>query len=419
MGSGKTTIARVVKRTWDPTAPESVRFDPRDFLQKASHAHILMLDNQNTVPEWAADTLCRLVTGEADSKRRHYTDDEDFIVELKRAVLLNGINVPTDRGDVLDRSLVVELERIPDHERRTEEELWDLFEDEHPKLLGALFTMLSMTIAHKASLTLSRRPRLADWGEYAASVYEVLGWGADRFLEDWGEIVKAQNQATLDGSPVAQVIIKFMADKREYVAPSAELHKELARVAEELGVSRERMWPKSAGWLWKRIKEVLSVLVAVGIEADRKEDNSGSRITLRKVPTDSATIATDSENGEDKPETGGSEVEHAATPTATDGSSATSTATEKDDTLGKIGSSGTNGSRSEDFSEELASFLREPPGWYRRQAAECARQGAPERLLKPLASAVAYQVVGNTHRRSEILPRVEAALRERSEGEGL
>src|SRR5215217_378798 len=174
MGSGKTTLGRIVKRTYDPTAPETVRFDPRDFLQKAMHAYIIMLDNQNTIPEWASDTLCRLVTGEADSKRKLYTDDEDVIVELRRAVLLNGINVPTDRGDVLDRSLVVDLERIPDGERRTEEELWERFEAEHPKLLGALFGVLAKAIALKPSIKLSRRPRLADWGEYAASVYEVM-----------------------------------------------------------------------------------------------------------------------------------------------------------------------------------------------------------------------------------------------------
>jgi hypothetical protein len=210
MGSGKTTLQRLLKRMVDPTAPETVRFDPRDFLQKASHAYALMLDNQNTVPEWAADTLCRLVSGEADSKRRLYTDDEDVIIELRRAVLLNGINVPTDRGDVLDRFLVVELERIPDNERKTEEELWEHFEAEHPKLLGALFDVLSQAIAGKPSLKLSRRPRLADWGEYAAAVYEVMGWGAETFLTDWDEVVKVQNQATLDGSPVAQAIIKFI-----------------------------------------------------------------------------------------------------------------------------------------------------------------------------------------------------------------
>ena len=151
MGSGKTTIQRLIKRLLDPTAPETVRFDPRDFLQKAMHAYIVMLDNQNTIPEWASDTLCRLVTGEADSKRRLYTDDEDFIIELRRAALLNGINVPTDRGDVLDRSLVVELERIPDGERKTEEQIWELFAGEHPCLLGALFDILSKAIALKPS----------------------------------------------------------------------------------------------------------------------------------------------------------------------------------------------------------------------------------------------------------------------------
>jgi hypothetical protein len=180
MGSGKTTIQRLMNRLLDPTAPETVRFDPRDFLQKAMHAYTVMLDNQNTIPEWAADTLCRLVTGEADSKRRLYTEDEDFIIELRRAVLLNGINVPTDRGDVLDRSLVVEQERIPDGDRRTEEQIWELFAREHPGVLGALADILSKAIALKPSIKLSRRTRLADWGEYAAAAYEVMGWGWQR-----------------------------------------------------------------------------------------------------------------------------------------------------------------------------------------------------------------------------------------------
>ncbi len=288
MGSGKTTIGRVVKRTWDPTAPETVRFDPRDFLQKAMHAYLVMLDNQKTIPEWAADTLCRLVTGEADSKRRLYTDDEDVIIELRRVVILNGINVPTERGDVLDRSLVVELGRIPDAERKTEEQIWELFEHEHPRVLGALFDGLSKAIALKPSIELSRRPRLADWGEYAAAVYEIMGWGAETFLDDWDEVVRAQNQATLDGSPVAQAIIKFMKDKEEYTATSSELHSKLKVVAAQLGVDvdRDKAWPKSARWLWRRIKEVLPLLVAAGIEASRGRDESAKQITLRKLPTD-------------------------------------------------------------------------------------------------------------------------------------
>jgi hypothetical protein len=305
MGSGKTTIQRLIKRLLDPTAPETVRFDPRDFLQKAMHAYVVMLDNQNTIPEWAADILCRLVTGEADSKRRLYTDDEDYIIELRRAVLLNGINVPTDRGDVLDRSLVVELERIPDAERKTEEDLWERFEEEHSKLLGVLFDILSKAIALKPSIKLSRRPRLADWGEYAATVYEVLGWGAETFLKDWDDVARTQNQATLDGSPVAQAIIKFMEDKEEYNATSSEMHSKLKVVAAQLGVDveRDKAWPKSARWLWRRIKEVLPLLVAAGIEASRGRDESAKQITLRKIPTNDGNDGSGGESRTGKGET--------------------------------------------------------------------------------------------------------------------
>jgi hypothetical protein len=288
MGSGKTTAGRSIKRLWDPTAPETVRYDPRDFLQKAGHCFVPMLDNLSTLPDSASDTLCRLVTGEADSKRKLYTDDEDVIIELRRAVILNGINVPTDRSDVLDRSLVVELERIPDAERRTEEEMWAAFERGHPALLGAAFDTLAKTIARKPSLRLSRRPRLADWGEYAASVYEVMGWDAERFLSDWDEVVKVQNRSTLDGSPVAQAVIRFMEDRDAYEGTSTELHKKLEVVAEDIGVSlaRDRAWPKSARWLWRRVQEVVPLLVAVGIDAGRQHTDRGTTITLRKKPTD-------------------------------------------------------------------------------------------------------------------------------------
>jgi Trm5-related predicted tRNA methylase len=87
--------------------------------------------------------------------------------------------------------------------------------------------------------------------------------------EDWSEVVKVQNQATLEGSPVAQAIIRFMEDRDEYSGTASELHKKLESIAEDLGVSivRDKAQPKSARWLWRRIKEVLPVIATVGIEA--------------------------------------------------------------------------------------------------------------------------------------------------------
>ena len=410
MGSGKTSVGRLVKRTWDPTAPETIRLDPRDILQKASHAFVLMLDNQNAIPEWAADTLCRLVTGEADSKRRLYTDDEDVIIELRRAVLLNGINVPTDRGDVLDRSLVVELERIPDAERKTEEELWERFGREHPRLLGALLDVLSKAIALKPTLQLSRRPRLADWGEYAASVYEVMGWGAETFLDDWDEVVMVQNQATLDGSPVAQCVLKFMEGKTEHAASASELHKVLSGVAEDLGVARDKAWPKSARWLWRRIKEVLPLLAAAGIDASRRHTDKGTTIILRQIPKGDVNNVSEGKPAQGKAKTADNTIGLPSGPNATSESDVRANVSR--DPAACVVSDNTRNPdiRSGDLAERVRAFLREPPEWYRRQAEECVRRGTPERLLKPLASTVAQQALGSTRRRSEVVPYVAAAL---------
>jgi len=356
MGSGKTTIQRLIKRLLDPTAPETVRFDPRDFLQKAMHAYIVMLDNQNTIPEWAADTLCRLVTGEADSKRRLYTDDEDFIIELRRAALLNGINVPTDRGDVLDRSLVVDLERIPDGERKTEEQIWELFAREQPRLLGALFDTLAKAIALKASIKLSRRPRLADWGEFAAAVYEVMGWGAETFLIDWDEVVRVQNQATLDGSPVAQAIIKFMEDREEYTATSSEMHSKLKIVAAQLGVDveRDKAWPKSARWLWRRIKEVLSLLVAAGIEASRGRDESAKQITLRRFPTNDGSDGSRRKSGVGKRETHADTAEDDGRSNGSDSANGMPNGSEKPPSNAASADTANTANRYGDFSGEVS-----------------------------------------------------------------
>jgi hypothetical protein len=155
-------------------------------------------------------------------------------------------------------------------------------------------------------------------------------------------VVKVQNQATLDGSPVAQAVIKLMEDKDEYTGTSSELHNKLEDVAESLGVSivRDKAWPKSARWLWRRIKEVLPLLVAAGIEAGRVEDRAGSKITLRKLSTDDATNATEGEHRGGEPKTDGIKAEDDATANATGRYNATPNPTENADSYAGSGNSG-------------------------------------------------------------------------------
>jgi hypothetical protein len=202
-------------------------------------------------------------------------------------------------------------------------------------------------------------------GEYAAAVYEVMGWTTETFLNDWDEVAKVQNQTTLDGSPVAQAIIKFMEDKEEYSATSSEMHSKLKVVAAQLGVDveRDKAWPKSARWLWRRIKEVLALLVAAGIEAERAEDRSGTKIALRKSSTDDATNATGGESGTNKAKAGGNTGGDDATSNATTPPDATANTTRKPADRAENGNSGNSGNRSG------ASWRNDPMSHYGRKGA--------------------------------------------------
>ena len=302
MGSGKSTACRVIKRLLDPTSSEAVTIDRRDFLQKASHCYIMMLDNQNSIPEWALDSLCRLVTGESDSKRVLYTDDEDLVWSMKRGVLLNGINPPSERGDVKDRTLPIELERIDKRERLPEDDFWLQFSFEHPELLGAVFTALSGALRKRHTVELEERPRLADWGLYAAALYKSQGWGVKQFVEDWEGVEKAQHEGTLDGSVVAQIILLFMEDKARVEQSASTLHKSLVAFSEntDLDLLSDKGWPKTGRTLWKRIREVTPLLEAHGIRASRGTSNKTGRPILLEKIEDDPISPKQSKKGDDK-----------------------------------------------------------------------------------------------------------------------
>ncbi len=433
MGSGKTTAGRVVKRLLDPTSPETVRMDPRDFLQKASHSYIVMLDNLNSLPEWGVDTLCRLVTGEADSKRSLYTDDEDFIYEMKRAVLLNGINAPTERGDAQDRTLPVELDRIPDNRRRSEEGLWAAFGKDHGKLLGAIFDALSATLREREYLQLSRRPRLADWGEYAAAAYKALGWGEELFLEDWDAVVKIQNQGTLDGSSVAQAVLSFMESRNEWAGLANDLHAKLEVEAEELNIDtkKDKMWPKAPSWLWRRMREVLPLLTAMGIEAAQKHGDTGSRIMLTKAGRSPDPDPDGNPDSTEKDAVRDAVREKPAQVSVIDGTDGTDSicghsSTPLSRTREKVSvKAGKNGVKTHTGRElpknavsvvstpegppndPLAALLEDPPEWLTAQLGKCREN---ERFVKPTCSSVAYEVFQTASRWAEVEPHLRRWL---------
>src|SRR5215208_6717357 len=183
-GSTKSSVQRVLKNVIDPGRTETLKLREKDFEQNINKAFIPFFDNVSTISDYMGDELSKAVTGAGNAVRKLYADDEDVIREYRRAILLNGLVIPTDKPDLIDRVLPVALRRVVKEERQTERHMRALFDARHPKLLGAVLEALSGALAYHEEIR--GLPRLADWAEYAIALYKHLEWGGyEGFMADW------------------------------------------------------------------------------------------------------------------------------------------------------------------------------------------------------------------------------------------
>lgn len=288
-GTAKTTTSRIKKELIDPSAMRTLTFPSTQaqFVQQSSHHSFIPLDNLTSLPEWLSDALCRTVTGEGFSKRELYTDDDDIIYNFKRCVSINGINLVPTKPDLLDRSILFELDPIAPDKKRNEVELWEDFERDKPKFLGAIFSLLSKAMKEYENVNLTRKPRMADFATWGCAVAMALGKESHDFITAYFKNMRIQNEEALEGSPVARAIIAFMEGRDSWEGSPGELLDNLDGIAESLKLNtRDKRYPKDPRWLWRRIKEVRTNLLTVGIDAykdDSDRGSSGRKIIVKRV----------------------------------------------------------------------------------------------------------------------------------------
>lgn len=286
-GSAKTTLHQMIKELLDPSQVRTFA-PPRDvaeLVQAASHHYVYFLDNLSHLPTWLADCLCRLVSGEGFSKRQLYTDDDDQVYAFRCVAGLNDRALALDRPDILDRSLLFPLERVPDAMRRDEGEFWAAFEKAKLSILGDMFDVLAGAMREYPGVKLQALPRMADFARWGCAVARALRRDASDFIEAYQDNVGRQNEGAVEESPMAQAILKFMSETDEWQGAAADLHSALTPVAEALRVERHPKWPKSADWVWRRILEVKPNLAAMGVEAERGGRTANERlIQLHRGP---------------------------------------------------------------------------------------------------------------------------------------
>jgi hypothetical protein len=114
-GSAKSTTGRVLRALVDParTPDRSAPRDERDLIIAANTGHVVAFDNLSGLRDWQSDGLARLSTGAGFGTRELYSDAEETLFWAAKPIILNGITDLAVRSDLLDRSLLVTLPRIP------------------------------------------------------------------------------------------------------------------------------------------------------------------------------------------------------------------------------------------------------------------------------------------------------------------
>jgi len=297
-GSGKTGCLKATRAVIDPSILGVLTLPrrQRELVQNLDHHYCAFYDNVGPIPTWISNVLCRAVTGTGVSNRQLYTDEEDVIFEYHRCCGLTDINIAAERGDLLDRSILLGFEYIPDEKRRTEKELDALLGRRTPEILGGILDVLVKALNLYPKVEIDKLFRMADFTRWGYAIAKAMGRDPEEFVEAYRKNIEMQSLEAIRASPLADVLVKFVELKTRgsWSGTASQLWTELEEMATGLKIStRQKAWPKNPKLLSRRLNELVPSLPAVGIEITKGYRGKSRIININVVGIDGIRGSTD------------------------------------------------------------------------------------------------------------------------------
>ncbi len=287
-GSAKSFLFKLMKDLIDPSvsremAKASMPEEKREMVQQLAHHWWLGYDNLTAIKTWQSDLLCQASTGGSFSKRVLHSDDEDFIYSFYSCVALNGINIVGDRSDLLDRCLIMQLDRIPEDRLIPESELIARYERDKPAIMTGIFDALAKAMAIKPTLKLTKHIRLADFSVWACAIARALGHSEEEFFAAYKIKQQMQTVEAVEANPVGTTILRFMENRlADWEGTPTELYHELRSYAEGHNIDVSTSWPKTPNRLTQAANEIATDLESLGVGVVRCKANKRRLVRLVK-----------------------------------------------------------------------------------------------------------------------------------------
>jgi hypothetical protein len=213
-GTNKTSLARTVGIAVNGTSFNvvTVPTSERDFWPVVASGHPVVFDNAENPPKWLADALATATSGVANKARALYTDSETIELRARGFIWVTTFSAGL-RGDLLDRSIIIRLERpnqfIP------EAEFWADFDAAIPDIkreCDAVVAEVHLRLAAGERLQPAQGTgRLADFAALGGLVAEVTGGRRDAALFDAAmrAMQVERSRVAMDGDPILALLFAF------------------------------------------------------------------------------------------------------------------------------------------------------------------------------------------------------------------
>ncbi|MBR2543047.1 hypothetical protein IKF03_00355 [Candidatus Saccharibacteria bacterium] len=256
-GSGKSECTKTLKMLMDPTTPPSMPpIISVDELNKlALTSSVMSFDNLSSMKNSVADQFCRLATGTGVRIRKLYKTNEYIVFEAIRPIIVNGISQIITQSDLLNRAIPIELSPI--EKRITDDELREKFSRARPRLLGAMFDLLSKAIAIYPTITRTEWPRMGAFARWGYAVCEALEAEAKKlpeqngdssmmrkivdgeaFMNAYSKVEKIQHTEALYANPLAEVVEWIMQNRDVWGGTAGDLLDLALKAAESTSAPR-------------------------------------------------------------------------------------------------------------------------------------------------------------------------------------
>lgn len=277
-GSGKSSASKIIKRIIDPNAGESTQTpkDERNLIAYALNHHLLCFDNNSYIDNELSDYLCRIASGASISVRKLYTDADELIYNLARPILINGISNNIHRGDLLERTITVELQSLEETNRRTETNIFRAFETDLPFILGALYDDAANAIASFQKVKPKALPRMADFAKWViAAELTSNSFSPNDFMTAYQNNILDNAKANLAENPLAlalQTLIHQWVQQKltGWKGTASELLYKLNQLTNiPDSCKRAQQWPKDHRALGKALERLIPEFKKTGTHIQR------------------------------------------------------------------------------------------------------------------------------------------------------